>query len=56
MATVIYEIPNSVKEMFEQGENSYRIIDYSINEMDNHYKPLTDQKNDIVFEPIDKSQ
>ena len=30
MATVIYEIPNSVKEMFEQGENSYRIIDYSI--------------------------
>ncbi len=36
MATVIYEIPNSVKEMFEQGENSYRIIDYSINEMDNN--------------------
>ena len=35
MATVIYEIPNSVKEMFEQGENSYRIIDYSIHEMDN---------------------
>jgi primosomal protein N' len=30
-----YEIPNSVKEMFEQGENSYRIIDYSIEEMDN---------------------
>jgi hypothetical protein len=29
MATVIYETPNSVKEMFEQGENSYRIIDYS---------------------------
>ena len=35
MATVIYEIPDSVKEMFEQGENSYRIIDYLINEMDN---------------------
>jgi len=35
MATVIYEIPNSVKEIFEQGENSYRIIDYSISEMDN---------------------
>ena len=35
MAIVIYEIPNSVKEMFEQGENSYRIIDYSIQEMDN---------------------
>ena len=35
MATVIYEIPNSVKEMFEQGENSYRIIHYSIQEMDN---------------------
>lgn len=35
MATVIYEIPNSVKEMFEQGENSYRIIDYSIQAMDN---------------------
>ena len=35
MATVIYEIPNSVKEMFEQGENSYRIIDYSIQGMDN---------------------
>ena len=35
MGTVIYEIPNSVKEMFEQGENSYRIIDYSIQEMDN---------------------
>ena len=36
MAIVIYEIPNSVKEMFEQGENSYRIIDYSINGMDNN--------------------
>ena len=35
MATVIYEIPNSVKEMFEHGENSYRIIDYSIQERDN---------------------
>ena len=35
MATIIYEIPNSVKEMFERGENSYRIIDYSIKEMDN---------------------
>lgn len=35
MATVIYEIPNSVKEMFEQGENSYRIIDYSIQGMNN---------------------
>ena len=33
--TQIYEIPNSVKELFEQGENSYRIIDYSIPEMDN---------------------
>lgn len=31
----IYEIPNSVQHMFEQGENSYRIIDYSIQEMDN---------------------
>ena len=27
MAT--YEIPNNVKELFEQGENSYRIIDYA---------------------------
>lgn len=35
METVIYETPTSVKEMFEQGENSYRIIDYSIQEMDN---------------------
>jgi hypothetical protein len=35
MATVIYETPNSVKEMFENGENNYRIIDYSIQEMDN---------------------
>ena len=35
MATIDYEIPNSVKEMFEQGENSYHIIDYSIQEMDN---------------------
>ena len=35
IATVIYEIPNSVKEMFEQGEISYRIIDYSIQDMDN---------------------
>lgn len=31
----IYEIPSSVKEMFELGENSYRIIDYSIQDMDN---------------------
>lgn len=35
MGVVIYEIPSSVKEIFEQGENIYRIIDYSINEMDN---------------------
>lgn len=35
MATVIYEIPSSVKDMFEQGEGSYRIIDYSIQKMDN---------------------
>jgi len=35
MTIMIYEMPSSVKEMFEQGENSYRIIDYSINEMDN---------------------
>jgi hypothetical protein len=35
MTTQIYEIPDSVKELFEQGENSYRIIDYSIPEMDN---------------------
>ena len=35
MATVIFEILNSIKEMFEQGENSYRIIDYSRQEMDN---------------------
>ena len=36
MARIIYEIPDSVKEMFEMSENSYRIIDYSINEMDNN--------------------
>lgn len=36
MPTVIYEIPESVKEMFELGNNSYRIIDYTIQEMDNN--------------------
>jgi hypothetical protein len=33
MAT--YEIPDSVTDLFEQGENSYRIIDYEIPDMDN---------------------
>jgi hypothetical protein len=32
----IYEVPNSVQELFEQGEASYRIIDYTIQEMDNN--------------------
>ena len=32
----IYEIPNSVQDMFEQGETSYRIVDYTIQEMDNN--------------------
>jgi len=32
----IYEIPNSVQHMFEQGETSYRIVDYTIQEMDNN--------------------
>lgn len=32
----IYEIPDSVKDMFERGESSYRIIDYSIIGMDNN--------------------
>lgn len=31
----IYEIPNDVLDMFKQGENSYRIIDYTIKDMDN---------------------
>ena len=31
----IYEIPNSVKELFENGEHCYRIIDYTIRDMDN---------------------
>ena len=25
----IYEIPGSIKELFDNGENSYRIIDYN---------------------------
>jgi len=29
----IYEIPNSVQHMFEQGETSYRIVDYTIQEI-----------------------
>ena len=32
----IYEIPNSVQDMFEQGETSYRIVDYTIQGMDNN--------------------
>lgn len=32
----IYEIPNSVKDMFDCGETSYRIVDYTIQEMDNN--------------------
>jgi len=31
----IYEIPDSISNLFLQGENSYRIIDYDINDMDN---------------------
>ena len=33
MAT--YEIPDSITDLFEQGENSYRIIDYEIPDMNN---------------------
>lgn len=33
----IYEIPNNIRELFENGETSYRIIDYSPEmEMDNY--------------------
>jgi hypothetical protein len=31
----IYEIPDSVTDLFEQCENSYRIIDYEIPGMNN---------------------
>jgi hypothetical protein len=31
----IYEIPSSVTDLFEQGENVYRIMDYEIPGMDN---------------------
>ena len=32
-----YELPDTVKELFEQGENQYRIIDYAPEmEMDNN--------------------
>lgn len=31
----IYEIPDSVKHLFEQGECSYKIIDYDIDGMNN---------------------
>jgi hypothetical protein len=34
MGTEIYEVPESVAELFELGENSYRIISYE-REMDN---------------------
>ncbi len=30
-----YEVPSSIKELFENKEASYRIIDYTIQEMDN---------------------
>ncbi len=33
--TTTYEVPSSVKELFENKEASYRIIDYTIQEMDN---------------------
>lgn len=33
--SVIYEIPESVKDLFEKGETSYRIIDYTIQDMNN---------------------
>ena len=33
MAT--YEIPDSITDLFEQGENSYRVIDYETPGMDN---------------------
>lgn len=35
MSTEIIEIPESVLDLFEKGENSYRIINYE-NEMDNN--------------------
>jgi hypothetical protein len=35
MAEIIYDVPSSMDELFERGENSYRIIDYTIEEMDN---------------------
>ncbi len=35
MAIEIYEIPNTVKEMFEQVGQSYRIISDEAGEMDN---------------------
>ena len=32
-----YELPDTIKELFEQGENQYRIIDYAPEmEMDNN--------------------
>lgn len=36
MQEAIYEIPSSVREMFEQGERSYKIIDYGILDMNNN--------------------
>jgi hypothetical protein len=54
MAIIIYEIPNSVKDLFQQGENTYRIIDYSIQEMDNidsmsHFLECIDASDDDIY-------
>lgn len=35
MASQIYETPDSMRDLFERGEASYRIIDYNIPGMDN---------------------
>ena len=49
-----YEIPDSIKELFEQGETSYRIIDYDPTmEMDNiqsmqHFCEVVGISNDFI--------
>lgn len=35
MEKAIYEIPSSLKELFENGATSYKIIDYKIGDLDN---------------------
>ena len=51
----IYELPSSIKELFEECDTSYRIIDYTIEDMDNiesmnYFLDILDINGDLIEE------